>query len=310
MKDQNNALRPTSFADFLGQENAKYSLEVYVRGALTRGEPLDHILLCGPPGLGKTTLASILASEMGSRLTVIAAPSLKTKGELAALLTSLNKGDILFLDEIHSLNSKIEEILYSAMEDFSLEIMAGNHALTITLEPFTLIAATTRAGALQRPLRDRFGVVIEMQSYSVSELSAIAMASSRKLGMQCTPEGAKEIAIRSRGTPRIANRLLRRVRDFAMAASKNVMDLEIVSFTCSRLGIDSVGLDSVSQRYLKILSEKSSPIALKTMVALLGESNDVVSEVVESGLLRLGFIEITPKGRIVTSAGFAHIGIN
>jgi len=306
--DQERALRPKTFAEFLGQETSKRSLQVYVRGALSRGEPLDHVLLAGPPGLGKTTLAGILAAEMGARLVVVNAPSVKTKGELASLLTSLRRGDILFLDEIHSLNAKIEEVLYPAMEDLRLEVVAGNRALTIRLEPFTLIGATTRAGMLQRPLRDRFGVTVEMQPYTVEELSRIAMESSRKLGVPCDADGAAEVARRSRGTPRVANRILRRVRDFAHAAGHRTANRDIVAYTCDQLGIDRAGLDKASRRYLQILAERGVPTALKTLTALLGESQDVVEEVVEPGLMRLGFVEVTPRGRTATPAGLAHLG--
>jgi Holliday junction DNA helicase RuvB len=301
------ALRPTTFKDFLGQEDSKANLEVYVKAALSRGEALDHILLAGPPGLGKTTLAGILAAEMGAKLVVVNAPSIKTKGELASVLASLRKGDILFLDEIHSLNNRVEEVLYPAMEDFKLEVVAGNQPLTINLEPFTLIGATTRAGMLQRPLRDRFGVTIEMQLYTEEELAQIATNSAEKLGMVCTDRGAQELARRARGTPRVANRILRRVRDFAQVRVTQIIDHNLVEFTCDRLGIDSIGLDVNSQRYLRVLSEKNQPVALTTLVSLLGESKDTIEEVIEPNLMRLGLVEKTPKGRIITRAGNAHL---
>jgi len=305
--DEDRVLRPRTFAEFLGQEESKYNLQVCVHGARSRGEPLDHVLLAGPPGLGKTTLAGILAAEMGARLVVVNAPSVKTKGELASLLTSLRRGDILFLDEIHSLNNKVEEVLYPAMEDYRLEVVAGNRALTISLEPFTLVGATTRAGMLQRPLRDRFGVTVGMKPYSVEELVTIAEASARKLGVALDRSGAEELARRSRGTPRIANRLLRRVRDFAAFEGLASVGAEAVARTCDRLGVDSLGLDPAMQRYLRVLCEKNAPVALSTMTALLGESKDTVEEVVEPFLLRLGLIERTPRGRVATAAGNAHL---
>ena len=302
------AMRPTGFEEFLGQEDAKHNLKVYVRGAKIRGEALDHVLLAGPPGLGKTTLAHILANEMGSRIVVVNAPSIRKKGELAALLTSLKKGDILFLDEIHSLNNKIEEVLYPAMEDYRLEVMAGNRALTIRLEPFTLIGATTRAGMLQRPLRDRFGVIVEMQPYGVEELAEIIRTSGLKLGVDVCDGGASELARRSRGTPRIANRLLRRLRDFAAFEGTRMVTDETVREGCARLGVDKLGLDRGSQRYLRILVDKGGAVALTTMVSLLGESKDTVENVIEPFLMRSGLIEKTPKGRTATGAGHEHLG--
>jgi Holliday junction DNA helicase RuvB len=301
------ALRPTTFADFLGQEESKANLEVYVQAARARGEALDHILLAGPPGLGKTTLAGILANEMGAKLVVVNAPSIKTKGELASVLASLRKGDILFLDEIHSLNNRVEEVLYPAMEDYKLEVVAGNQPLTISLEPFTLIGATTRAGMLQRPLRDRFGVTIEMQLYSNEELAQIANKSAEKLGMVCSRGGDEELARRARGTPRIVNRILRRVRDFAQVKATSIVDEELVKFTCERIGIDSIGLDLNSRRYLQVLAEKNKPIALTTLVSILGESKDTIEEVIEPTLMRLGLVEKTSQGRVITKAGNAHL---
>lgn len=306
-KELDRALRPLSFDDFLGQESAKFTLQACVHGSLNRNEPLDHVLLSGPPGLGKTTLAGIIANEMRSKVVVVNAPSIKTKGELATVLASLGKGDILFLDEIHSLNNKVEEILYPAMEDYKLEMVAGNIPLSINLEPFTLIGATTRAGMLQRPLRDRFGVVINMNPYKVDELAVIITASAKKLGVAVNEDGALELARRSQGTPRIANRLLRRIRDFSSFFGSDVVDSNIVSKTCDHLGIDSMGLDSVMQKYLRILIDKSVPVAFSTLTALTGESKDTIEDIVEPYLLRIGLIEKTPKGRIVTKAGISHI---
>jgi len=301
------ALRPISFNEFVGQEHEKYNLQVYVGAARQRGEALDHILLSGPAGLGKTTLAGILAHEMGSKLVTVNAPSIKTKGELASLLAGLKKGDILFLDEIHSLNPKIEEILYPAMEDYRLVIVAGNTPLNIELEPFTLIGATTLTGRLQRPLRDRFGVIVEMQLYTDEQLLGIIQNSSVKLGIPCNDEGAQELARRSRGTPRIANRLLRRVRDFAQYLQMDYIDATVVRETCDRIGIDYMGLDRTARRYLTILAEKQKILGLNTLASLVGEPSDTLEEVVEPHLMRLGMIEKTPQGRALTLKGYYHL---
>lgn len=301
------ALRPLSFDEFVGQEHEKHNLQVYVAAARQRGEALDHILLAGPPGLGKTTLAGILANEMGSKLVTVNAPALKTKGELASLLAGLKKGDILFLDEIHSLNPKIEEVLYPAMEDYRLVVVAGNTPLNIELEPFTLIGATTLTGRLQRPLRDRFGVIVEMQLYTDEQLSGIIQTSSTKLGVPCNDQGAMELARRARGTPRIANRLLRRVRDFAQYLQMNYIDAAVVQETCNRIGVDSAGLDRTARRYLTILAEKQKALGLNTLASLVGEPKDTLEEVVEPHLMRLGMVEKTPQGRALTLKGYYHL---
>jgi len=285
----------------------KNALQVCVISARKRGDVLDHMLFAGPPGLGKTTLAGVVANEMGSRMIVINAPTIKKKGELAAVLTSLRRGDILFLDEIHGLHPKIEEILYPAMEDLKLEIVAGNRPLTLELEPFTLIGATTRAGMLQRPLRDRFGLIAEMQPYSVEELAEIVKVSAGKLGCPCDHGGATELARRSQGTPRIANRLMRRIRDYALCAGHESADFDMVRSVCNQLGIDSRGLDQTSRKYLSALVQKGAPVAFNTLVALLGESKDVVEDVIEPYLLRAGMIEMTPKGRVTTDLGVRHM---
>jgi len=305
-EELDRALRPTDFDGFLGQEEAKHNLRVYVHGALSRGEALDHVLLAGPPGLGKTTLAHVLANEMGSEILVVNAPSIRKKGELASLLTSLRMGDVLFLDEIHSLRPDIEEVLYPAMEDFRLEVMAGNRALTIRLEPFTLIGATTRAGMLQRPLRDRFGVVVDMQPYTAGELRDIILASGRRLGLNVSDDGAQELARRSRGTPRAANRLLRRARDFAAFEGICTVSGEVVRQTCEKLGVDELGLDRPMRRYLRILVDKGGPVALSALTSLLGESKDTVENVVEPFLMQSGLVEKTPKGRMATATGRRH----
>jgi holliday junction DNA helicase RuvB len=305
--NSDRALRPKTLDDFIGQSETVANLRVFIQAALQRGDALDHQLYAGPPGTGKTTLAQIIANEMGSKLVTVNAPALKTKGELASLLASLKKGDILFLDEIHSLNPKIEEVLYPAMEDYRLVVVAGNNPLNIALEPFTLIGATTLAGKLQRPLRDRFGVIVEMQLYSEDELSGIVHKSASKLGLSCDDVGARELARRSRGTPRIANRLLRRIRDFAQYLGTSHLDAAIVQETCHRLGIDTLGLDRTSQRYLQILAEKGKPQGLNSLVSLLNEPKDTIEEVIEPHLMRLGLMEKTHKGRAITHKGYYHL---
>lgn len=304
---QDRALRPLSFDEFRGQTRVKRNLETAVKAAKSRGDCVDHVLLCGPPGLGKTTLSAILAHEMGSRIVVINAPTIKRKGELAAVLTSLRKGDILFLDEIHGLNPKIEEILYPAMEDLKLEIVAGNMPLTLRIEPFTLVGATTRAGMLQRPLRDRFGIIAEMQPYDVEELADIVKSSAKKMGLACFDMAAEEIARRSQGTPRIANRLLRRVRDHVQCADSDTARRSDVTATCDDLGIDEIGLDQTARKYLAVLARAGKPVSFKALASLLGESRDVIEQIVEPHLLRTGLVEVTPRGRQITQTGFNHV---
>jgi Holliday junction DNA helicase RuvB len=302
-----HALRPVSFDDFIGQSNTINNLRVFVSGAKQRGEPLCHLLLVGQPGLGKTSLAVILANEMGARLVTVNAPSIKSKGELASLLVSLKKSDILFLDEIHSLHPKIEEVLYPAMEDFKLVMMAGNNALNINLEPFTLIGATTREGMLQRPLRDRFGEIVRMHPYTNDELSIIIMNNVSKLDLTCDVDAANVLAMRSRGTPRIANRMLHRIRDFAQYRGLGHVTVDVVEETCDRLGIDSLGLDETSQKYLRILIDKDTAVGFNVMTSLLGESKDTIEDVVEPHLMQLGLIERTPKGRTATTKARRHL---
>lgn len=310
--DTDKALRPLSFDDFRGQEESKYNLRVFVSTAKARGEALDHILISGPPGLGKTTLAQIIANEMGSRLVVVNSSTIKTKGELVGILLNLKKYDILFLDEIHSLKPVVEEILYPAMEDSKLEIVTGEGAMaspvTIELPAFTLIGATTRVGLLQRPLRDRFGETIQMNPYSAKELSHIIGCNAKKLGVQITEEGAMELAKRSRGTPRIANRLLRRVRDFIQFNKINEVTADSVKDVCSHLGIDSSGLDKASRNYVKILASKDRPIGVNLLASILGESEETIEDSIEPYLLQIGFVERTQNGRKITSLGVAHIG--
>ncbi len=306
-KDEDRALRPKTFAEYKGQDDVRTNLQVYVQAALSRSEPLDHVLVSGPAGLGKTTLAEILAAEMRGNLVQVMGPSVKTKGELMAILTGLSSGDILFIDEIHALHPKIAEILYTAMEDRKVSVVAANQALVLGLEPFTLIGATTDKGKLLKPLRDRFGIKAELRPYDVATLTDIVLSSASKLGVQCDREGAAEIARRSRGTPRLANAMLRRVRDFAQVAGRPA-DAAVVAVTCERLGIDEAGMDNLSRMYLKALVDRGTAVALGTIVSLLGESKDTIEAEVEPYLLSIGFVEKTPKGRVATPAGRRHLG--
>jgi Holliday junction DNA helicase RuvB len=305
-KEDDRALRPLSFADFLGQEEAKRNLSTFVKAARSRGEPLDHVLFTGPPGLGKTTLANIVANEMGARLVVINSSTLKVKGDLAKALVSLEKGDVLFLDEIHSLRLDIEEILYTAMEDYRIDMATGSGAVAIPLAPFTLIGATTRVGDLSQPLRDRFGEVVQMKPYSAQELALIVKRSAPKLGLEVTEEGARVIGQRSRGTPRIANRLVRRSRDFAHAAGHARLDGQTALATCEALGIDQAGLDQASRKYLLLLANRRAPVGVEAAAAVLGEARTTVEDAIEPYLMAQGLIERTPKGRMITPAGERH----
>lgn len=288
-------------------------LSVSCSAARSRGDALDHVLLSGPPGLGKTTLSAIIAHEMGARLIVVNAPTIKSKGDLAGLLLQLRKGDLLFIDEIHGLHPRVEEILYSAMEDMKLEVVTGegamSSAVTLELEPFTLVGATTREGMLSQPLRDRFGVVIQMQLYSDSELSQIVTANAGKLGVQMDPDAALAIARRSRGTPRIANRLLRRARDFAHHYGALSIDARTVESTCQALGVDALGIDAVGQKMLHILVSRNAPVGLDTICSLTGQGRDTIEESVEPHLMRLGLVEKTSKGRIATAMARRHLGL-
>ncbi len=308
-KEEDKALRPRSFAEYRGQDEVRQNLQVYVAGALDRGEPLDHVLVSGPAGLGKTTLAEILANEMRAKLVSLLGPSVKTKGELFSVLTGLSKGDVLFIDEIHALHPKIAEILYTAMEDGEVSVVVAGNAIVMKLEPFTLVGATTNSGRLLKPLRERFGIKAVLTPYDVPTLTGIVRRSAAKLGLACDPEGAVEIARRSRGTPRLANAMLRRVRDFAHAAGGGAT-AAVVSLACERLGVDAAGLDQLSRRYLKVLADRGAAVALGTMVSLTGESKDAIEDEVEPYLLSIGFVEKTPKGRVITAEGRRHIGSN
>lgn len=302
---QETSLRPSAWNDYIGQQQIKKNLKVFIEASKKRGECLDHILFFGPPGLGKTTLSHIIANEMGSNIKVSAAPMIEKAGDLAAILTNLSDGDILFIDEIHRLSPAIEEILYPAMEDFRLDIIIGSgpaaQTLKIDLPHFTLIGATTRAGMLSNPLRDRFGMNFRLQFYDPNELAMIIIQASRKLGRDISKQGANEIAKRSRGTPRIALRLLRRVRDFADVAGQTGIDLDCTHYALNELGVNEFGFDELDLRYLEILAQtRGKPIGLNTIAAAMSEDEGTIEDVIEPYLLANGYLERTAKGRIAT----------
>lgn len=308
------SLRPHTLDEYVGQEKAKENLKIYIEAAKKRKESLDHVLLYGPPGLGKTTLAGIVANEMGVQIRVTSGPAIEKPGDLAALLTSLNDGDILFIDEIHRLSRSIEEVLYPAMEDFALDIIIGKgpsaRSIRLDLKRFTLIGATTRAGQLSAPLRDRFGVILRLELYSPEELSRIVQRSANILGIEAEKDGALEIASRSRGTPRIANRLLKRARDYAQVMGNGVITVESAQQALERMEIDELGLDLVDRNLLRAMIEhyNGGPVGLETIAALIGEEAVTIEDVYEPYLMQLGFLARTPRGRRVTPAGYAHMG--
>ena len=314
--DENEgSLRPKTLREYIGQEKAKGNLEVFIQAAKMRGEPLDHVLLHGPPGLGKTTLSGIIANEMGVNIRITSGPAIEKPGDLAALLTNLQENDILFVDEIHRLNRSVEEILYPAMEDFAIDIIIGKgpsaNSIRLDLPRFTLIGATTRAGQLSAPLRDRFGVTLRLELYTPDELALIVSRSAGILGVPIEAEGAMEIARRSRGTPRIANRMLRRVRDFAQVRAGGVITRDVADEALSALEVDYLGLDAVDRRMLTSIIEHYSggPVGLETLAATINEEAVTLEDVYEPYLMQMGFLTRTPRGRCVTRRAYEHLGL-
>ena len=310
-----NHLRPQLLKDYIGQEKAKETLKIYIEAAKSRGESLDHVLFYGPPGLGKTTLAGIIANEMNVNIKITSGPAIEKPGEMAAILNNLQEGDVLFVDEIHRLNRQVEEVLYPAMEDFAIDIMIGKgssaRSIRLDLPKFTLVGATTRAGMLTAPLRDRFGVVNRLEFYTDQELQTIIIRSAKVLGVGIDTKGALEIARRSRGTPRLANRLLKRVRDFAQIKFNGVITEEVVNYALDLLDVDKYGLDHVDRNILETIIQKfqGGPVGLDTLAASIGEDSGTIEDVYEPYLLKNGFIQRTPKGRIVTEFAYRHLGI-
>ena len=309
------SLRPNSLDDFVGQREVCDNLKVFITAAKQRGEALDHVLLFGPPGLGKTTLSSIVAKELGVGFHATSAPMISKSGDLAAILTNLERNDVLFIDEIHRLNPAIEEVLYSAMEDFQLDIIIGEgpsaRSVRIDLQPFTLVGATTRSGLLSTPLRERFGIPLRLDFYSHEDLQKIVLRGAKLLNIEISQDGALEIAKRSRGTPRIAGRLLRRVRDFGAVSDKKVIDSKISDMALKRLDVDDFGLDNFDRRYLNCIVNNygGGPVGADTLAAALSEERDTIEEVVEPFLLKLGFLQRTPRGRIISQSGYKYLGI-
>lgn len=312
--DSDNPLRPRRLDDYIGQEKVKQNLSVFIEAAKQRHETLDHVLLYGPPGLGKTTLSGIIANELNVNLRITSGPAIEKPGDLAAILTNLNEGDVLFIDEIHRISRAVEEILYPAMEDFAIDIVTGKGQMAasyhLPLPHFTLVGATTRAGQLTAPLRDRFGVSLRLELYTPEELARIITRSASILNIQIEPDGALEIASRSRGTPRIANRLLKRVRDFAQVMSDGVITLETARIALERLEIDELGLDANDRRMLQAIIKfyRGGPVGLETLAAAIGEEAVTIEDVIEPYLMQIGFLNRTPRGRCITRAACLHLG--
>jgi Holliday junction DNA helicase RuvB len=311
-----NSLRPKTLDEYIGQEKVKKTMAIYIRAAKERGESLDHVLLYGPPGLGKTTLSEIIAHEMGVHIKITSGPAIQKPGDMAAILSNLQEGDLLFVDEIHRLNRQVEEVLYPAMEDFAIDIMIGkgqtSRSIRLDLPHFTLVGATTRAGLLSAPLRDRFGVISHLEFYSPEELETIILRSASKLNVKIEEEGAMEMARRSRGTPRIANRLLKRVRDYAQVRYDGVITREIAQEALKLLDVDSMGLDSTDQNMILTIIEKfgGGPVGLDTLAAALSEDSGTIEDVYEPYLVKNGFINRTPKGRVATDLAYEHFHIS
>lgn len=310
------SIRPQRLDEYIGQRKAKENLEVFIKAAKLRNEPLDHVLFYGPPGLGKTTLAGIIANEMGVDIKITSGPAIERAGDLAAILTNLNDNDVLFIDEIHRLNRSVEEVLYSAMEDYNLDIIIGKgpsaRSIRLDLAKFTLIGATTRAGSLSAPLRDRFGVISKFEMYTTEELSEIIKRTADILNVKIDKESTEEIAMRSRGTPRVANRLLKRIRDFAEVKENGIINVDIAREGLSLLGIDELGLEHIDREILKVIIErfKGGPVGIDTIAAAIGEERVTIEDAYEPFLMQAGLIARTPKGRIVTPAGYKHLGID
>lgn len=314
IKIENN-LRPQYLKDYIGQEKAKKTLEIYIKAAKERGDALDHVLFYGPPGLGKTTLAGIIANEMGVNIKITSGPAIEKPGEMAAILNNLQENDILFVDEIHRLNRQVEEVLYPAMEDYAIDIMIGKGAsarsIRLDLPKFTLVGATTRAGMLTAPLRDRFGVIHHLELYTEEELTTIILRSAKVLEVEIEESGAVELAKRSRGTPRLANRLLKRVRDFAQVKYDGVITKEVANYALNLLDVDTYGLDHIDRMILLTMIEKfqGGPVGLETLAASIAEDAGTLEDVYEPYLLKNGFIQRTPRGRVVTELAYKHLGI-
>ncbi len=313
--DTETSLRPRVLEDYIGQDKVKENLKIFIDAAKQRGEPLDHTLLYGPPGLGKTTLSNIIANEMNANIRITSGPAIEKPGDLAALLTNLAPGDVLFIDEIHRLNRSVEEILYPALEDFSLDIIIGKgpsaRSIRLDLPKFTLIGATTKAGSLSSPLRDRFGIIHRLELYNVEQLQTIVKRSASILKIEITDKGAREIASRSRGTPRIANRLLKRVRDFAQVQNNGVVTDEVADRALSNLEIDKLGLDNIDRRMLDTIIKKfaGGPVGVETLAASIGEDIDTIEDVYEPYLMQIGFLNRTPRGRTATIDAYKHMGV-